>query len=574
MIAILKTSSGNWLRLLKPKEILVSYCLDEVIPILEKAQSSDCYVAGFISYEASNAFDNALTTYPSNGLPLVLFGLYESAEYLESLPQCNLSGYCSEIKPSISEEVYCDKINKIKDHISKGNSYQINYTYSLSGFFSGDTYGLFHSLVQCQDTDYAAYIEYKEWAICSASPELFFSLKDGVITSMPMKGTIGRGRTLDEDEALSKSLKNSEKNKSENIMIVDMIRNDLGRIAETGSISVSEIFKLERYKTLWQMTSTVEGEYNGSVVDVLRALFPCASITGAPKVKTMELIKELESHPRGIYTGSIGYWTPTGNAQFNVAIRTALVDKNLSSITYGVGSGIVWDSDAKSEYLETLIKADVLLDKNPDFDLLETLAWLPNKGIILKERHLERLSLSAKYFDINYNEYQLIKLLENINDEISLKVRILINKKGEVRIEKYPLKVFLENDLIELKLASKPIDKDDIWLYHKTTNRSVYSHAESEIVDCDDVILWNINEEVTEGTFLNIAIEKNGQWVTPPVSSGLLAGVMRQNLLDLGEIKEQIITIDELKKTKKIRVFNSVRGICNAVLKTSDLKLK
>ena len=206
-------------------------------------------------------------------------------------------------------------------------------------------------------------------------------------------------------------------------MIVDMIRNDLGRIAKTGSINVSEIFKLERYKTLWQMTSTVQGLYNGSILEIFRALFPCASITGAPKVKTMELIKELESHPRGIYTGSIGYWTPKGTAQFNVAIRTALIDMNLSSITYGVGSGVVWDSDAKSEYMETLIKAEVLLGKNPDFDLLETLAWLPDKGIILKERHMERLSLSAKYFDINYNKNHVIKLLENLNDDISLKIR-------------------------------------------------------------------------------------------------------------------------------------------------------
>ena len=572
MNVILKTSGGNWLRFLKPKEILVAYCLDEVIPILERAQSSDCYVAGYISYEASSAFDNALITYPSNGFPLVLFGLYESVEYLDSLPEFSLSGCCSDIRPSISEEVYSDKINKIKDHISEGYSYQINYTYSLLGSFSGDPYGLFYSLVQSQDTDYAGFIEYKEWAICSASPELFFSLEDGVIRSIPMKGTIARGRTLDEDVLLSKSLKNSEKNKSENIMIVDMIRNDLGRIAKTGSINVSDIFKLERYKTLWQMTSTVQGVYDGSILEIFRALFPCASITGAPKIKTMELIKELEGHPRGIYTGSIGYWTPKGTAQFNVAIRTALIDMNSSRITYGVGSGIVWDSDAKSEYIETLIKAEVLLGKNPDFDLLETMAWLPEKGIVLKERHLERLSLSAKYFDINYNRRQVIKLLDNLNDDTPLKIRILINKKGEVKIEKYPLTVFFEDDVIELKLASKPIDKDDIWLYHKTTNRSVYANAESEIVDCDDVVLWNINGEVTEGTFLNIAIEENGQWITPPVNSGLLAGIMRQRLLDSGEIKERVITIDELKKTKKIRVFNSVRGVCDAVLKTSKLE--
>ncbi len=208
-----------------------------------------------------------------------------------------------------------------------------------------------------------------------------------------------------------------------------------------------------------------------------------------------------------------------------------------------------------------------MLGKNPDFDLLETMAWLPEKGIVLKERHLERLSLSAKYFDIEYNRHHVIKLLDNLNGDTPLKIRILINKKGEVTIEKHPLKVFFGDDVIELKLASKPIDKDDVWLYHKTTNRSAYSNAESEIVDCDDVVLWNINGEVTEGTFLNIAIEENGQWITPPVNSGLLAGIMRQKLLDLGEIKERVITLDELKKTKKIRVFNSVRGICDAVLK-------
>ncbi|MFL2860376.1 MAG: aminodeoxychorismate synthase component I [Pontiellaceae bacterium] len=566
MIVIVKENE-NWLRFSEPQEVFKTACLDEVIPLLDRAVKENCYVAGWLSYEAAAAFDEAMITGPVGDVPLMVIGLFDSVERLTVLPETLGEGSVSGLEASVNEATFESAIDSIKKQIAAGATYQVNYSYRLEGAFTGDTYGFFRSFVTGQDAGYAAYVELDNWAVCSASPELFFRLKEGVLESRPMKGTVRRGRTPLEDAVLANGLRSSEKNRAENIMIVDMIRNDLGRVAETGSVETVETFTLERYPTVWQMTSTVRGLVKGSVLDVLRALFPCASITGAPKVKTMELIKSLETNPRGVYTGSVGYWGPNGDAQFNVAIRTAVIDAARGRLTYGVGGGIVWDSDAASEYAETLAKAEVLQGERPDFDLLETVLWTPKAGVYLLERHVERFVASAEFFGRSVDQDELTRLLDLLEGSYPLRVRLLLDERCSLRIEQMPLQALNKGGPLRVRLASEPVDRGDRWLYHKTTHRAVYEAAEAERVDCEEVILWNQEGEITEGTIFNIAVERQGKWVTPPVTSGLLGGVMRAELLASGELFEGIVLVEELREAGCLRLFNSVRGVCDAVLK-------
>ena len=336
----------------------------------------------------------------------------------------------------IERESYNTAIEKIKDYIAQGKTYQVNYTMRLNSEFNGGEWDFFLHLAQTQNK-YAAYIDTGRYVICSASPELFFKLDGNKIYSRPMKGTAKRGRTTLEDKEQAEWLHNSIKNRAENVMIVDMIRNDLGRIAEIGSVQVPELFTIEKYPTLFQMTSTVQAKTNASLDEIFSALFPCASITGAPKVSTMNIIAELETTPRKIYTGSIGYISPNRKAQFNVAIRTALIDRENKTAEYGIGGGIVWDSTSADEYSEALLKARVLTERPQEFSLIETLLWTPEDGYFLREKHTARMQDSAEYFGFPFSreefEHQLDQLAKHFNSP--QRVRILLNKHGEFKAE-------------------------------------------------------------------------------------------------------------------------------------------
>ena len=263
----------------------------------------------------------------------------------------------------------------------------------------------------------------------------------------------------------------------------------------------------------------------------------------------------------------MGYWGPNGDGQFNVAIRTAVIDAVRGRLTYGVGGGIVWDSDAASEYAETLAKAEVLLGERPDFDLLETVMWTPEAGVYLLERHVERLIASAEFFGRSVDQDELTQLLGSLTGSEPLRVRLLLNERGVLRMEQKPLQALNKGGPLRAQLASEPVDRGDRWLYHKTTHRAVYAAAEAERVDCEEVILWNREGEITEGTIFNVAVERQGRWVTPPVTSGLLGGVMRAELLASGAMVEGIILVEELREAGRFRLFNSVRGVCDAIWK-------
>ena len=519
------------------------------------------YAAGFMTYEAAAAYNLAAKRPLPNSLPLLWFGLYDRPKEGALMVMPYDTYQVGEWEAALDWPAYRRAIAAIKSYIAEGQTYQVNYTMPLSAHFSGDPWALYRDLTQSQQAQFMAYLDLGRFVICSASPELFFKREDEQLYSRPMKGTAHRGRTLAEDRLQMEWLRNSEKNRAENVMIVDMIRNDFGRIADIGSVDVSELFTVERYPTLLQLTSTVSARSKASLPAIMRAMFPCASITGAPKVRTMEIIQKLEPQARGIYTGSIGYIQPGNRATFNVAIRTVVIDRLNEKATYGVGGGIVWDSEARLEYEEAFLKAQVLVKRQPAFELLETIRWSEDEGYFLLDLHLKRLAQSAEYFDFPLDLTTVKDLLGDL--ALSLggpsRIRLLVDNMGEIILQSFPLEPVSQYRVVRVGLATKPVSADNIWLYHKTTNRQEYEKARASRPEADEVILWNEAGEVTEGTISNIVVDLGGVLFTPPVNCGLLNGTFRQYLVQNGKIHERRISITDLHNNRKIYLINSVR---------------
>lgn len=600
----------KWLHFQQPQIVLQTKNLAEVLPILQKVEqlikTHQYYAAGFISYEAAAAFDSALVTYNNEDFPLIWFGLYEKPTAFKFDPKNKTPLPHFDWSPSISKEAYFTALEKIRQYIKIGDTYQVNFTMrQLADFVSlppaskGESdavsdkdfgfdlecssplgaggkkatqtaFSLFQNIAQT--APYGAFVDIENFSICSASPELFFKVKNGKITSSPMKGTAPRGRTNAEDAHLKNQLFNSQKDRSENVMIVDMIRNDLSKIAEIGTVNTPRLFDIEKYPTVLQMTSTVEGKTEASLSEIMTALFPCASITGAPKASTMRIISDLENTPRHIYTGTIGFIKPDGDMQFNVAIRTALFDKKNGQIEYGTGGGITIKSDTQKEYEECILKTKILSQtaSNPNFKLLETMLWSPKNGWFLLEKHLARLADSAMYFEYKIDLEKIKKaLFRRINQckFFPQKVRLLVGKNGDFVIENYEIQINLSNpfennqreDAKWVQLATQPVNSNDIFLFHKTTNRGVYKQHLQQFPDTKDVILYNEKGEITESCFGNVVIFDGKNYWTPPVECGLLNGTFRQDLLEKGTIRERIILKEELEKMEGIFLINSVR---------------
>ncbi len=564
----------QWLAFAKPLHILSTHRHDAIPDLLEQVEQTvrqeGLYAAGFLSYEAAAAFDPALSTHTADArLPLAWFAICQRPRVWPTLPVPQPGAFTlGPWRVSESAQTYQQHIARIKEHIARGDTYQVNYTFRLRAPFSGDPWHFFLALARAQPACYAGYLDAGPFAICSASPELFFTLQHHTLRSKPMKGTAARGRSWQEDEAQIAWLRNSPKNRAENVMIVDMIRNDMGRIAEVGSVQAPRLFEVERYPTLLQMTSTVTARTRASLPQIFAALFPCASITGAPKVRTMQIIRSLESSPRGVYTGSMGFVAPDDSpgelrAQFNVAIRTAVVRRQNGQAEYGVGSGIVWDSEAAEEYEECRVKTRVLTQKRPDFSLLESLRWQPDKGYWLLERHLQRLHHSAIYFGIPLVLDDIRRRLDDLASSLipqPHKVRLLISLQGEPSLQAEPLPSDSTPTPRRLGWARQSVDSSDPFLFHKTTHRQVYERALAARPDCDDVLLINERGEITESCRANIVLRLDDAWLTPPVTSGLLAGTLRGELLSHGVLREQVLTPAEVLRASEIWLINSVRG--------------
>jgi len=543
-----------------PNKIIVANTLEEVRPsfeLIQEALDLGFYVAGYISYESAPTFDPSFQVNLNPNMPLLWFGVFSEPLY-ESLVTNGSYDY-PKWSPDVSRKQYDSAIDFIKSSIEKGNTYQTNYTIRLNSKFQGDDIALFNKLKQAQSSNYCAYIHTGDFSILSASPELFFHLKDQHITTRPMKGTIARGKTLAEDEKNAKWLYESEKNRAENVMIVDLLRNDLNIIAEQGSVQVPELFNIEHYPTVLQMTSTITAKVkkNTSYFDIFKALFPCGSITGAPKISTMKIISSLESAPRDVYCGAIGYFSPNQEAIFNVPIRTVVINQKTGNATYGVGGGITWDSTANGEYEEILTKASLLERDKPEFKLLESILLTDGKLYLLEE-HLNRLQDSSKYFQFPFNrsevENELVKFTKNFTKG-DYKIRLLLSNTGKVSLESQQLYESVTPKIV--KLAEKPISNCNLFLYHKTTYRDVYTQFQNPEVF--DTLLWNENEEITEFTNGNIVLEINGKLYTPPIQSGLLAGTYREMLIKKGKIIEKVLTILDLQNSTQIWFINSVR---------------
>lgn len=554
-----------------PIEVYSATDLADVRSVLDAAEAavaSNRWVAGFVAYEAAPAFDESLVVRnPVDtdvaDLPLAWFAVFERRR-----PTTDTNGgyQVGSWRPSIDEERHRSGVAAIREHIRQGDTYQVNHTFRLAAEFSGDPAALYRDLASSQTCGYGSYIDAGRWAVASASPELFFEWRHDQIVSKPMKGTVSRGTSLADDEEQRRHLFSSEKNRAENLMIVDMVRNDLGRISRTGSVKVPELFSTEKYDTVWQMTSTVAGRPHPgiSLSDVFGALFPCASITGAPKVATMEIIAELEDTPRGIYCGTVGFGGPgpTGPEwAFNVAIRTVLVDREAGRAIYGTGGGITYDSTAGDEFAEAVLKTRVLERRSADLKLIETMRWEPSSGFYELARHLSRLSDSAWYFDVPLDPAEVRSALDRATRgaDHGLRVRLLVDRTGWITVETDPLPEPSRTP-IDLAVDTERVRPEDPFLHHKTTNRAVYLEARKRFPDADDVIMVNRAGHVTETTIGNLAILHDGRWVTPPTADGLLGGVRRAALLSSGDLTEQSVTVDELLAAEAVARINAVRG--------------
>ena len=554
-------TTGWSLYLKAPTKVLLATSVSEVRDLIIQAEAearNGSYVAMMVSYEAAPVFDAAFKTKQPTSFPLAWAAIYS---FKSAAPPSQLDQYqVSNWTPKIDRNEYNDSVDRVRELIAAGDTYQVNYTFPLEANFAGDPLAWYQDLCVAQAGDYSAFLDLGRFKVLSLSPELFFQRAGDDIITRPMKGTAKRGRWPAEDQRQAKWLQNSSKNRAENIMIVDLVRNDLGKVSELGSVKVTSLFELERFPTLWQLTSTVKSTLrkNTSLVDVFAALFPCGSITGAPKIRTMEIIKGLETESRGPYTGAIGFLKPGGDCIFNVAIRTVVLDSLSGAVKFSVGGGVTIDSTSDVEYEECLLKAEFLNRKPVTFNIFESVR-LENGRYFLIERHLERLAASARYFDFKFPEKEIDNHLRTVaasHEQGSWKVKLELEKNGAVQTSVTEL---AELEPRKIALASSPVDQLDRFLFHKTTNRKFYDAELALHPDCDDVIFWNENGEITESTIANVVVMLDGQLVTPPLESGLLAGTYRDELIAEGTISEQKITVEDLARATEVFLINSVR---------------
>ena len=588
--------TNNWSLLTDCIDVLVANDHGHVLSVIEtaerRARAEQLHAVGYVAYEASHAFD---AKFPKRDIeiPLVCLALFASEKRLDSLVDLYSPASASQDNWQLleSQHSFESKVDHIRDMIGAGEVYQINLT---SRMRQSEFVTLADFVRWSQDMPYAVYLEGPEMTLCSASPELFFQREDGVVWSKPMKGTVGRRGDATADESSALWLKQSRKNRAENVMITDMVRNDLARISSTGKVSVDELFGVERYPSVWQMTSTVKSEVDASIADIFRALFPAASITGAPKCAALEVIHDLEEEPREIYTGAVGRIKPSGAACFNVAIRTAWSSTATGDSRFGSGCGIVWDSDRTEEFEELKTKARILRQPDPQFHLFETMG-IVDGAIPRLARHLFRLATSAQYWSFDFDADATKRYLDDVLSDVAgigeandlpaqtYRLRLQLDRRGALshRVEAVELSPIQppqqpqveqasEFPTVRLALARTAVEADDRYLAHKTSRREAYDLALAEVPDGYEPIMFNTVGNVTESAIANIVYQLDGELFTPPLVDGLLPGVLRDELLDSAVVTERTLPVDELKAVQAFWLINSLRGWRKAVL-TSNI---
>jgi len=551
-----------------PVAVLEAREPDGVRAVLEDADAalaSGRFVAGYLAYEAAAAFGLQTRSADPDGPPLAWLGVFDAPREAEP-PRADPSAPAPAVRwePALAEAGHAAAIARIHERIASGDTYQVNLTFPLRAPLAEEPLALFARLLVTQRPRHAALVDLGRFVVACASPELFFRLEGGLITTRPMKGTAARGATPEEDEAQAARLRESEKERAENLMIVDMLRNDLGRVAEVGTVEVPALFEVERYPTLLQMTSTVTARSRAPLSAVLAALFPCASVTGAPKKRTMEIVAATETVPRGVYTGALGWAGPGGTAAFNVAIRTVVADRERGVAVFGVGSGVVADSEAASEYEECRLKARIL--DEPAFALLETMAFHPGEGYRRLEGHLARLTRSAHHFGFPLDMRRVEEgLRQAVAAAVPVRARLILHADGCVDVQMGAMPPAATRPL-RVGIAARPVDPRSVWLHHKTTRREVYDAAVASRPDCDDVLLWNDRGELTESTVANVIVEVGGQRLTPPLACGVLPGVERARAIAEARAREAVVRLTDLRPGQRVWLVSSLRGVREARL--------
>ena len=541
---------------LKTKDIKeVKHLLAEV----EAYQNQGYYAVGYVSYEAAPAFETKFQVIdgPLMSEYLLYFTIHETVQ-TEPIPltykPIDLPKSWQELT---SAEEYKAAIEQIHHHIRQGDTYQVNYTVQLQQNLTADPFAIYNRLVVEQNAHYNAFIQHDDVSIISISPELFFKKDGDRLTTRPMKGTTNRGLTTETDLKQAQWLAQDQKNRSENMMIVDLLRNDMNRISKIGSENVKSLCLVEQYSTIWQMTSTIETQLlpNSSLGDIFQALFPCGSITGAPKIATMAIIKDVEKQARGVYCGAIGILLPNGPTIFNVAIRTLQMQGNKA--IYGVGGGITWDSKWEAEYEETKQKSAVLYRQNPKFDLISTGRIHRGKLLFLKE-HLNRLQESSRYFSYPFNkeevQNQVEDLCQSLDFDTDYRLKMSLAKNGELTFEHNQL-TGLADVFCQARLVEQTHPLDSPYTYFKTSYRPHIS------LEPHEQIYYNQKKELLETSIGNLVLKIEDQLYTPPVHLGLLNGIYRQSLIANNQVTERVLTLDNLKQAQAIYGCNAVRGL-------------
>ena len=553
--------------------------LDAALADMAAALRAGFHLAGFFAYELGYLFERRLVAGlpAARTQPLLWLGVFRGVEEFPASAALDLLGgrahaVAQDLRVTQDRAAYLPKFRRVKDYIAAGDVYQVNLTFKYRFHCTGDPIALYGDLRRRQRVGHGALIAAEDFTVLSFSPELFLRCRGGQAEMRPMKGTMARGRTPEEDAAQAALLRADVKSRAENLMILDLMRNDLGRIAETGSVAVTDMFTVETYRTLHQMTSGVRARLGPGVAvgDLLRHVFPCGSVTGAPKIRAMEIIRELEDAPRGVYTGAIGAIAPDGAVDLNVAIRTLFIAGDGAG-EMGIGSGIVDDSDGPAEYEECLLKAAFLTAADAPFQLIETMRWERGAGYWLLDAHLARLAASAAYFGFPCDQAAVRSALDEkaaAFDAPLQRVRLTLDEDGRLDIAAAAIAAAADA-VLRYVIAPEPTASADRFLYHKTTRRQLYDGTRARLAaetGCDEVLFRNERGELAEGSFTNLFVERGGVLLTPPVACGLLDGTLRRALLadPARRVAEAVLYPDDLKTADRVYLGNSVRGLVRA----------
>lgn len=574
---------GESFVLTEPIEALVAVTLTDVRDVVEAAAGAardGRWVAGYVTYEAAPAFDDAFVVRPTERRPLVWFGVFERRESVPVAvhdPRAGGAYSISKWSPVVDRRKYASAFLAVKDHIRNDDIDQVNFTFPLRAAFTGSAEFFYNDLVCAQRPSYATHIWHDDVHVVSVSPERFFSIEGRTITTQPMNGTALRGRWLVEDLERRDGLEASESDRAEGRVIVDLLRDDLGRVAEKGSIEIDDPFAIDRYRTVWQMTSKVRATARRDVTlqDIFEALFPSGSVTGAPKVSSMRTIADLEQEPRGVYCGAVGFIPPGDGfdgASFNVAIRTVEIDEAEGVARYGVGGAVTWDSTLEGEFDEAVTKSEVLRFDVSTMQLIESVRW--DGEWLWLDDHISNLDASAAYWGFDIDCDAVAELLEETARTFTEPtiVRVVVNQDGSVFVgaDAAPLRWRSGpgpvGEPVSLALDTEPIDDRSPRVFHKTSDRRSFTFRAQRHPGCEDVVMVNRAGNVTESGVANVAFLIDGRWLTPPVSDGLVAGVMRGRLVEDGVLEVRSISIADALNANAVALVSVVHGWRPAVI--------